>query len=178
LPRRRGRNDRRREHDLRRTARRHDRPRARRAAAPPPGDRRMTETLTNGNVILASVPVGERVGLAFSGGLDTCCAVAWMREQGAVPYAFTADLGQYDEPAAWALPDKAKQCGAEEAFLVDGRDALAREGLAALQCGAFHIQTAGRRYFNTTPLGRAVTGTLLVRAMREHGVEIWGDGST
>ena len=123
-------------------------------------------------------PVGERVGLAFSGGLDTCCAVTWMREQGAVPYAFTADLGQYDEPDVSALPDKAKQYGAEEAFLVDGKDALAREGLAALQCGAFHIQTAGRRYFNTTPLGRAVTGTLLVRAMREHGVEIWGDGST
>ncbi len=135
-------------------------------------------TIANGHVILGSVPVGERVGLAFSGGLDTCCAVAWMREQGAVPYAFTADLGQYDEPDVSALPDKAKQYGAEEAFLVDGKDALAREGLAALQCGAFHIQTAGRRYFNTTPLGRAVTGTLLVRAMRENGVEIWGDGST
>jgi len=135
-------------------------------------------TVANGHVILASVPVGERVGLAFSGGLDTCCAVAWMREQGAVPYSFTADLGQYDEPDASALPDKAKRYGAEEAFLVDGKDALAREGLAAIQCGAFHIQTAGRRYFNTTPLGRAVTGTLLVRAMREHGVEIWGDGST
>jgi argininosuccinate synthase len=132
----------------------------------------------NGHVILSSVPVGERVGLAFSGGLDTCCAMAWMREQGAVPYAFTADLGQYDEPDVSALPDKAKQYGAEEAFLVDGKDALAREGLAALQCGAFHIQTAGKRYFNTTPLGRAVTGTLLVRAMREHDVEIWGDGST
>jgi argininosuccinate synthase len=135
-------------------------------------------TAGNGHVILSSVPVGERVGLAFSGGLDTCCAVAWMREQGAVPYAFTADLGQYDEPDVSALPDKAKQYGAEEAFLVDGKDALAREGLAALQCGAFHIQTAGRRYFNTTPLGRAVTGTLLVRAMREQGVGIWGDGST
>jgi argininosuccinate synthase len=135
-------------------------------------------TVANGHVILGSVPVGERVGLAFSGGLDTCCAVAWMREQGAIPYALTADLGQYDEPDVSALPDKARQYGAEEAFLVDGKDALAREGLAALQCGAFHIQTAGRRYFNTTPLGRAVTGTLLVRAMREHGVEIWGDGST
>ena len=132
----------------------------------------------NGHVILTTAPVGEPVGLAFSGGLDTCCAVAWMRERGAVPYAFTADLGQCDEPDVSALPDKAKQYGAEEAFLIDGKGALAREGLAALQCGAFHIQTAGRRYFNTTPLGRAVTGTLLVRAMREHGVGIWGDGST
>jgi argininosuccinate synthase len=132
----------------------------------------------NGHVILNSVPVGERVGLAFSGGLDTCCAVAWMREKGAVPYAFTADLGQPDEPEIASIPDKARQYGAEDAFLVDGKDALAREGIAALQCGAFHIQTAGKRYFNTTPLGRAVTGTLLVRAMREHGVEIWGDGST
>lgn len=101
-----------------------------------------------------------------------------MREKGAFPYAFTADLGQYDEPDIAALPDKARQYGAEEAFLVDCKEALAREGLAALQCGAFHIQTAGKRYFNTTPLGRAVTGTLLVRAMHEHGVEIWGDGST
>ncbi len=128
--------------------------------------------------IAVSLPVGERVGIAFSGGLDTCCAVAWMRENGAVPYAFTADLGQYDEPDIAAVPARARQCGAEEAFLVDCKDALAREGIAALRCGAFHIQTAGRRYFNTTPLGRAVTGTLLVRAMAEHGVEIWGDGST
>ena len=132
----------------------------------------------DGHVILASLPVGERVGFAFSGGLDTCCALAWMREHGAVPYAFTADLGQYDEPDVSAIQDKAAQYGAEAAFLVDCREALAREGIAALQCGAFHIQTAGRRYFNTTPLGRAVTGTLLVRAMREHGIEIWGDGST
>ncbi|HZQ04787.1 MAG TPA: argininosuccinate synthase [Gaiellaceae bacterium] len=132
----------------------------------------------NGRVILGSLPVGERVGIAFSGGLDTCCALAWMREHGAVPYAFTADLGQYDEPDAAAIPEKARTYGAEEAFLVDCKDALAREGLAALQCGAFHIQTAGRRYFNTTPLGRAVTGTLLVRAMAEHDVDIWGDGST
>jgi argininosuccinate synthase len=101
-----------------------------------------------------------------------------MREKGAIPYAFTADLGQYDEPDIAAVPDRARRYGAEEALLVDCRDALAREGLAALQCGAFHISTAGRRYFNTTPLGRAVTGTMLVRAMREHGVEIWGDGST
>jgi argininosuccinate synthase len=129
-------------------------------------------------VILDSLPVGERVGIAFSGGLDTCCALAWMRERGAIPYAFTADLGQYDEPDIGAVPAKARQYGAEEAVLVDCRDALARQGLAALQCGAFHIRTAGRTYFNTTPLGRAVTGTMLVRAMHEHGVEIWGDGST
>jgi len=133
---------------------------------------------SGGGAILASLPVGERVGIAFSGGLDTCCAVAWMREQGAIPYAFTADLGQYDEPNVDAVPERAKQYGAEEAVLVDCKEALAREGLAALQCGAFHIQTAGRRYFNTTPLGRAVTGTLLVQAMARHGVDIWGDGST
>jgi argininosuccinate synthase len=129
-------------------------------------------------VILESLPVGERVGIAFSGGLDTCCALAWMRENGAVPYAFTADLGQYDEPDIDAVPERAHRYGAEEAVLVDCKDALVREGFAALQCGAFHVQTAGKRYFNTTPLGRAVTGTLLVRAMAEHGVEIWGDGST
>jgi argininosuccinate synthase len=129
-------------------------------------------------VILDSLPVGERVGIAFSGGLDTCCALAWMREKGAIPYAFTADLGQYDEPDISAVPAKARQYGAEEAVLVDCRDALAQQGLAALQCGAFHIRTAGRTYFNTTPLGRAVTGTMLVRAMAEHDVEIWGDGST
>jgi len=128
--------------------------------------------------ILDSLPVGERVGIAFSGGLDTCCAIAWMRGNGAVPCAFTADLGQYDEPDVAAVPARAKRCGAEAAFLVDCKDALASEGIAALRCGAFHVQTAGRRYFNTTPLGRAVTGTLLVRAMAEHGVEIWGDGST
>jgi argininosuccinate synthase len=101
-----------------------------------------------------------------------------MRENGAIPYAFTADLGQYDEPDIDAVPAKAMQFGAEDAVLVDCKDALARAGLEALQCGAFHIQTAGKRYFNTTPLGRAVTGTMLVRAMAEHGVEIWGDGST
>jgi argininosuccinate synthase len=129
-------------------------------------------------VILGSLPVGERVGIAFSGGLDTCCALAWMREHGAIPYAFTADLGQYDEPDISAVPGKATLYGAEEAVLVDCREPLAREGLAALQCGAFHIQTAGRRYFNTTPLGRAVTGTLLVQAMAQYGVDIWGDGST
>ena len=129
-------------------------------------------------VILGSLPVGERVGIAFSGGLDTSCALAWMREHGAIPYAFTADLGQYDEPDIAAVPAKALAFGAEDAVLVDCKEALAREGLAALQCGAFHIQTAGRRYFNTTPLGRAVTGTMLVQAMAEHGVDIWGDGST
>jgi argininosuccinate synthase len=135
-------------------------------------------TTSTPDVILAALPVGERVGIAFSGGLDTCCALAWMRERGAIPYAFTADLGQYDEPDIGAVPERARLYGAEEAVLVDCREALAREAIAALQCGAFHIQTAGRRYFNTTPLGRAVTGTLLVRAMAAYGVDIWGDGST
>jgi argininosuccinate synthase len=129
-------------------------------------------------VILGSLPVGERVGIAFSGGLDTCCALQWMRENGAVPYAFTADLGQYDEPDIDAVPERARRYGAEDALLVDCKEALVGEGFVALQCGAFHIQTAGKRYFNTTPLGRAVTGTLLVRAMADVGVEIWGDGST
>jgi len=129
-------------------------------------------------VILATLPIGENVGIAFSGGLDTCCALAWMREHGAVPYAFTADLGQPDEPDVASIPERALRYGAEDAVLVDCKDALAREGLAALQCGAFHVQTAGKRYFNTTPLGRAVTGTLLVHAMQGLGVEIWGDGST
>jgi argininosuccinate synthase len=128
--------------------------------------------------ILESLPLGERVGIAFSGGLDTSCALAWMREHGAIPYAFTADLGQYDEPDIDAVPQKALAVGAEDAILVDCKEALAREALAALQCGAFHVQTAGRRYFNTTPLGRAVTGTKLVQAMADHGVDIWGDGST
>jgi len=136
------------------------------------------DLLRERGVILGTLPVGERVGIAFSGGLDTCCALAWMRENGAIPYAFTADLGQYDEPDVAAVPERALQYGAEEAVLVDCKEALACEGLAALQCGAFHIQTAGRRYFNTTPLGRAVTGTLLVQAMSEYGVGIWGDGST
>jgi argininosuccinate synthase len=135
-------------------------------------------TDSGARTILASLPVGEKVGLAFSGGLDTCCALAWMRENGAVPYAFIADLGQPDEPDLDAIADRALRHGAEEAFVVDCKAALAREGIVALQTGAFHIQTAGRRYFNTTPLGRAVTGTLLVRAMNEHGVDVWGDGST
>ncbi|HEY3543901.1 MAG TPA: argininosuccinate synthase [Gaiellaceae bacterium] len=138
----------------------------------------MSVVAAHARIILASLPVGEKVGIAFSGGLDTSCALAWMREHGAIPYAFTADLGQYDEPDIEAVPEKARRYGAEEAVLVDCKEALVHEGIAALQCGAFHIQTAGRRYFNTTPLGRAVTGTLLVRAMAEHGVEIWGDGST
>jgi argininosuccinate synthase len=128
--------------------------------------------------VLMSLPVGERVGIAFSGGLDTSAAVAWMREHGAIPYAYTADLGQYDEPDLAGVPDRARHYGAESARLVDCRAELVREGLLALQCGAFHITTAGRTYFNTTPLGRAVTGTLLVRAMHEDGVDIWGDGST
>ena len=138
----------------------------------------MSATEQHGGAILESLPAGERVGLAFSGGLDTSCAIAWMRENGAIPYAFTADLGQYDEPDLTAVPERARLYGAEEAIVVDCKEALAREGLAALQCGAFHIQTASRRYFNTTPLGRAVTATLLVRAMAGHDVEIWGDGST
>jgi argininosuccinate synthase len=137
----------------------------------------VSATQKGGGVILGSLPVGEKVGIAFSGGLDTSCALAWMRENGAIPYAFTADLGQADEDVA-ALPEKARGYGAEDAVVVDCRDRLAREGLAALQCGAFHIQTAGRRYFNTTPLGRAVTGTMLVKAMASLGVDIWGDGST
>src|SRR5919205_2667928 len=128
--------------------------------------------------VLKKLPVGERVGIAFSGGLDTATAVAWMRERGAIPYAYTADLGQPDEPDLSGVPERAKQYGAEEARLVDCRAELVREGLLALQCGAFHITTAGRTYFNTTPLGRAVTGTLLVRAMHADDVNIWGDGST
>src|SRR5205085_3816962 len=137
-----------------------------RALPPLHGRRRVTvDALALDRVILGTLPVGERVGIAFSGGLDTCCALAWMRERGAVPYAFTADLGQYDEPDIASVPARAREYGAEEAVLVDCRQALVSEGLAALQCGAFHIQTAARRYFHTTPLGRAVTGTLPVRAM-------------
>jgi argininosuccinate synthase len=128
--------------------------------------------------VLTSLPVGERVGIAFSGGLDTSAAVAWMRDKGAVPYAYTADLGQYDEADLDGVPDRAKLYGAEEARLVDCRGALVHEGLVALQCSAFHITTAGKTYFNTTPLGRAVAGTLLVQAMQEDGVDVWGDGST
>ena len=128
--------------------------------------------------VLASLPVGQKVGIAFSGGLDTSVAVAWMREKGAIPYAYTADLGQYDEDNIEGIPGRATEYGAEAGRLVDCKTYLAEEGLVALACGAFHIRTGGKSYYNTTPLGRVVTGTLLVRAMREDGVEIWGDGST
>ena len=128
--------------------------------------------------VLATLPVGERVGLAFSGGLDTSVAVAWMREKGAIPCTYTADLGQYDEPDIASVPGRAGQYGAEISRLVDCREALVEEGFAAIACGAFHIHSGGRYYYNTTPLGRAVTGTLLVRAMLADNVSIWGDGST
>lgn len=128
--------------------------------------------------VLASLPVGERVGIAFSGGLDTSVAVAWMRAKGAVPCTYTADLGQYDEPDIDSVPVRAKDYGAEISRLVDCKTPLVEEGLAAIACGAFHIRSGGKQYFNTTPLGRAVTGTLLVRAMLHDKVEIWGDGST
>jgi argininosuccinate synthase len=128
--------------------------------------------------ILQRLPVGEKVGIAFSGGLDTSAALHWMREKGAIPYAYTANLGQPDEPDYDEIPRKALQYGAEKARLIDCRAQLVAEGLAALQCGAFHISTAGVPYFNTTPIGRAVTGTMLVAAMREDAVNIWGDGST
>jgi argininosuccinate synthase len=128
--------------------------------------------------VLASLPVGEKVGIAFSGGLDTSVAVAWMRSKGAVPCTYTADLGQYDEPDIDSVPGRAKEYGAEISRLVDCKTPLVEEGLAAIACGAFHIRSGGKQYFNTTPLGRAVTGTLLVRAMLHDKVEIWGDGST
>jgi argininosuccinate synthase len=128
--------------------------------------------------VLVSLPAGERVGIAFSGGLDTSVAVAWMRERGAVPYAYTADLGQQDEDDIGAIPGRAVEYGAEAGRLVDCTGELVHEGLVALQCGAFHVASGGRTYFNTTPLGRAVTGTMLVQAMRADGVSIWGDGST
>src|SRR5881628_1908165 len=128
--------------------------------------------------ILQSLPTGERVGLAFSGGLDTSAALHWMRAKGAIPFAYTANLGQPDEADYDEIPRKALQYGAEEARLIDCRAQLVAEGLAALQCGAFHVSTAGVPYFNTTPLGRAVTGTMLVTAMKEDDVNVWGDGST
>ncbi len=128
--------------------------------------------------ILESLPVGERVGIAFSGGLDTSVAVHWMRARGAIPYAYTANLGQPDETDYEEIPRKAKAYGAELARLVECRPQLVAEGITAIQCGAFHVSTAGATYFNTTPLGRAVTGTMLVMAMKEDGVDIWGDGST
>jgi len=138
----------------------------------------MPDSAASNAKVLTALPVGERVGIAFSGGLDTSAAVAWMREKGAKPYAYTADLGQPDEPDLSGIPSRALDYGAEHARLVDCSTELVHEGLVALQCGAFHITTAGKTYFNTTPLGRAVTGTLLVRAMKEDGVDIWGDGST
>jgi argininosuccinate synthase len=128
--------------------------------------------------ILASLPVGQRVGIAFSGGLDTSAAVHWMRARGSVPCAYTAHLGQPDETDLEAIPRKALEYGAEIARLIDCRAQLVAEGIAAIQCSAFHIRTGGATYFNTTPLGRAVTGTALVVAMRDDGVGIWGDGST
>ena len=128
--------------------------------------------------ILQSLPAGEKVGIAFSGGLDTSAALHWMRQKGAIPYAYTANLGQPDETDYDEIPRRALQYGAEKARLIDCREQLVAEGIAALQCGAFHISTAGVPYFNTTPLGRAVTGTMLVVAMKEDDVHIWGDGST
>ncbi|MFT7401857.1 MAG: argininosuccinate synthase [Hydrogenophaga sp.] len=128
--------------------------------------------------ILQNLPIHQKVGIAFSGGLDTSAALLWMKQKGAIPYAYTANLGQPDEPDYEEIPRKAMQYGAEQARLIDCRRQLAAEGIAALQCGAFHITTAGVTYFNTTPLGRAVTGTMLVAAMKEDDVNIWGDGST
>lgn len=130
------------------------------------------------SVILESLPVGEKVGIAFSGGLDTSAALHWMKQRGAIPYAYTANLGQPDESDYDEIPRKALEYGAEKARLIDCRGPLVREGIAALQAGAFHITTAGVPYFNTTPIGRAVTGTMLVAAMKEDDVNIWGDGST
>ena len=130
------------------------------------------------STIISSLPVGQKVGIAFSGGLDTCAALTWMKEKGAEPYAYTADLGQPDEKDPKDIIDRANKHGAVKATLVDCRLQLVNEGLAALTCGAFHVTTAGKTYFNTTPLGRAVTGTMLVQAMKEDGVNIWGDGST
>src|SRR5574344_675307 len=128
--------------------------------------------------ILQSVPVGQKVGIAFSGGLDTSAALRWMKNKGALPYAYTANLGQPDESDYDAIPRRAMEYGAEKARLIDCRSQLAHEGLAAIQAGAFHVSTGGIAYFNTTPLGRAVTGTMLVAAMKEDDVHIWGDGST
>ena len=130
------------------------------------------------SVILESLPIGQKVGIAFSGGLDTSAALYWMKQKGAIPYAYTANLGQPDETDYEAIPRTALEYGAEKARLIDCRGPLVREGIAALQAGAFHITTAGVPYFNTTPIGRAVTGTMLVAAMKEDDVHIWGDGST
>lgn len=130
------------------------------------------------NKILLSLPVDQKVGIAFSGGLDTSAAIAWMKQRGALPYAYTADLGQPDEDDFEDISNRARAYGAEQSRTVDCTDVLVNEGLVAIMCGAFHIESAGKRYFNTTPLGRAVTGTILVRAMQEDDVHIWGDGST
>ena len=130
------------------------------------------------STILESLPTGQKVGIAFSGGLDTSAALHWMKLKGAVPYAYTANLGQPDEEDYDSIPRRALEYGAAGARLIDCRSQLVAEGIAALQCGAFHVSTAGITYFNTTPLGRAVTGTMLVAAMKEDGVNIWGDGST
>jgi argininosuccinate synthase len=140
-------------------------------AAPPEVSNKMS-------VILQSLPLGQKVGIAFSGGLDTSAALHWMKQKGALPYAYTANLGQPDEADYDEIPRKALEYGAEKARLIDCRGPLVREGIAALQAGAFHITTAGVTYFNTTPIGRAVTGTMLVTAMKEDDVNIWGDGST
>src|SRR5919202_6554503 len=130
------------------------------------------------STILEHLPIGQKVGIAFSGGLDTSAALHWMRTKGAIPYAYTANLGQPDEPDYEDIPRRALQYGAAKARLIDCRAALVAEGLAALQAGAFHISTAGATYFNTTPIGRAVTGTMLVVSMKDEGVGIWSDGST
>src|SRR5674476_1179881 len=141
---------------------------------------RLTPTLRSHTMstILQNIPVGQKVGIAFSGGLDTSAALHWMKLKGAIPYAYTANLGQPDEADYDEIPRKAMQYGAEKARLIDCRAQLACEGIAALQSGAFHISTAGVTYFNTTPLGRAVIGTMLVAAMKQDNVNIWGDGST
>src|ERR1700674_3929616 len=130
------------------------------------------------SVILETLPLGQKVGIAFSGGLDTSAALHWMKQKGALPYAYTANLGQPDEADYDEIPRKALEYGAEKARFLASREPLVREGIAALQAGAFHIPTAGLPYFNTTPIGRAVTGTMLVTAMKEDDVNIWGDGST
>jgi len=134
--------------------------------------------MSQNHTILQNLPIGQKVGIAFSGGLDTSAALLWMKLKGALPYAYTANLGQPDEDDYNAIPKKAMEYGAENARLIDCRAQLAHEGIAAIQCGAFHVSTGGIAYFNTTPLGRAVTGTMLVSAMKEDDVNIWGDGST
>ena len=134
--------------------------------------------MSQNHTILQNLPIGQKVGIAFSGGLDTSAALLWMKLKGALPYAYTANLGQPDEDDYNAIPKKAMEYGAENARLIDCRAQLAHEGITAIQCGAFHVSTGGIAYFNTTPLGRAVTGTMLVSAMKEDDVNIWGDGST